>query len=225
MGLDSVELIMEVEDEFEIVIPDDEASQIQEVGALVECVVNKCERAPRLRCVSSHAFYRIRSTLVNLAGVSRRDVHPSSELAALVPVESRARVWRHLGDMGLRLPALQRPETVVTVATALVILVTAAFTVAGIVLFGGITAGLLAILSLSTATYLAYRLTSPWAKSIPGSCSRIADAVHSTLHVPIAHLSRGEISYKVRLIIAEQLGLPLDTVTEDKHFVNDLHVD
>ena len=224
MGLDCVEIVLEVEDEFGIKIPDDEASRIQHVGELVQSVLNKCARMPQRRCASAHSFYRLRSALMNLTGVARRDVRPASELAVLIPVETRSRAWQQLGDLGLRLPALQRPEALVGVAV-LVVLVTFVVTIAAAISLGAPTAALLAILCCAVATFSAHRLTNPWATSIPHSCARVADAVHYTLDVAAAHLSRGEISYKVRLLIAEQLGLPLDTVTEDKHFVNDLDVD
>ena len=39
MGLDSVELVMHVEEEFEIEIPDDEASAMRTVGQVHECII------------------------------------------------------------------------------------------------------------------------------------------------------------------------------------------
>jgi acyl carrier protein len=40
-SLDTVELVMEFEDEFEISIPDEDAEKIQTVGAAVEYITNK----------------------------------------------------------------------------------------------------------------------------------------------------------------------------------------
>jgi len=40
-SLDTVELVMEFEDEFEISIPDEDAEQIQSVGAAVEYITKK----------------------------------------------------------------------------------------------------------------------------------------------------------------------------------------
>jgi acyl carrier protein len=39
-SLDFVELVIELEDEFDIIIPDEEAEKIQTVGAVVDYVVN-----------------------------------------------------------------------------------------------------------------------------------------------------------------------------------------
>jgi len=40
-SLDTVELVMEFEDEFEISIPDEDAEKIQTVGAAVDYITNK----------------------------------------------------------------------------------------------------------------------------------------------------------------------------------------
>lgn len=41
-SLDTVELVMEFEDEFEISIPDEDAEKIQTVGNAVEYITSKC---------------------------------------------------------------------------------------------------------------------------------------------------------------------------------------
>jgi len=41
-SLDTVELVMEFEDEFEISIPDEDAEKIQTVGAAIDYITSKC---------------------------------------------------------------------------------------------------------------------------------------------------------------------------------------
>ena len=43
-SLDTVELVMEFEDEFELSIPDEEAEKIQTVGAAVEYITKACNQ-------------------------------------------------------------------------------------------------------------------------------------------------------------------------------------
>jgi len=40
-SLDSVEVIMEIEDEFEIAVPDGEMSEVQTIGAVINYIENK----------------------------------------------------------------------------------------------------------------------------------------------------------------------------------------
>jgi acyl carrier protein len=224
VGLDGVELVMEVEDEFDIAIPDDEASRILRVGDLVECVSKKCLRSPRDRCASAHTFYLLRSALVDLVNVPRYDVRPAAALAALVPVDRRRRVWQEFAKVGLALPNLQRPKRLVVLLWLLVLVMTVAATVFGGFSLGVKNALLFPIFFGALAAYLACRLSAPWAICIPATCAKVGDAVLSAIRAPSAQLSRGEISYKVRVIVAEQLGLPFDSVTEDKHLVDDFHI-
>ena len=43
MGLDTVEIVIDVEDKFDIKIPDDEVALITEVGEFVVYIINACE--------------------------------------------------------------------------------------------------------------------------------------------------------------------------------------
>ena len=78
MGLDSVELVMECEDEFGITISDFEAEQTTTVGELAELVIKLLRRKGELEpiqfCESSRLFYQLRA----LVRVCRRTRHPIS---------------------------------------------------------------------------------------------------------------------------------------------------
>jgi len=63
MGLDSVELVMEVENEFDIQIPDPECKKIYTVQDFVNSVYNKIKIHPTDKCLTQIIFYRIRKSL------------------------------------------------------------------------------------------------------------------------------------------------------------------
>jgi acyl carrier protein len=46
-SLDIVELIMELEEEFEVTIPDEEAEQIKTVGELIDCIARQLPSDPK----------------------------------------------------------------------------------------------------------------------------------------------------------------------------------
>ena len=85
MGLETVELVMEIEDEFSIKISDSDAEKMRTVGDLVYLVlrlVNEPAR-PVESCPTASRFYRIRRGLI-AAGVPRATVTPRASIGELV---------------------------------------------------------------------------------------------------------------------------------------------
>lgn len=104
MGLDSVELVMEFEDEFDIGIPDDVAAELQTVGQVADYFVGALRAAavPAGVCPGARSFYRLRQQLVTRFGTPRSAVRPDVMIGALVPTGGR-RDWRGIADAaGLR---------------------------------------------------------------------------------------------------------------------------
>lgn len=76
MGLDGVELVLSVEEEFEIGIDDADAASLSTPRILADYVASRLG-TPSIdngRCLSQAAFYRIRSALVKQFGAPRQDV-------------------------------------------------------------------------------------------------------------------------------------------------------
>jgi len=111
MGLDAVEIVMRTEDEFSITISDEEAETAATVGDLYRIVLAKLNVAPG--CLTSRSFYRTRRALVEVLGVPRHSIRPSTRLAPLLSDQMRREQWSELGhDLGLKMPALRIPSAV-----------------------------------------------------------------------------------------------------------------
>jgi acyl carrier protein len=109
MGLDSVELLMRIEEEFSIDLPDEDVSYVHTVGELYEVVLSKLKTTPD--CLSSRAFYRTRRALVDVLGLPRRSIRPSTYLEPLFPPAHRKQLWSAVADAtGLTIPQLQFPK-------------------------------------------------------------------------------------------------------------------
>ncbi len=107
MGLDSVELVLRIEEEFSIELPDPEIRDIRTVGELYRLVLSKVESTPS--CLSSKAFYRVRRALVECLSLPRRAIRPSTSLDSLLPRSQLAKEWQRVADhSGLALPPLKR---------------------------------------------------------------------------------------------------------------------
>ena len=111
MGLETVELVMDVEESFEISIPDEKAQDIVTVGDLFEFVKSRAKRAPARTCLTAATFYDVKRALRD-RGISQR-FGPSTHLADILPSGERRSFWNSLGNgMQLKLPELERSNTV-----------------------------------------------------------------------------------------------------------------
>jgi hypothetical protein len=79
MGLDSVELVIKVEETFGIQIPDEDAAGIQTVGQLHDYLVHRMQEMglevePRPKsdvCLAATAFYRVRRAWLSVLDAER----------------------------------------------------------------------------------------------------------------------------------------------------------
>lgn len=111
MGLDYIELIMRVEETFNISITDDDAGAIVTVDQLYRHVLCKLEAASRQACLTSFVFYRIRRAGIKIFDMPRQQFRPEIPLEILVPIENRRARWKSLSDqLALSLPPLVIPD-------------------------------------------------------------------------------------------------------------------
>ena len=129
MGMDVVELVMEVEEAFDITILDRHAEKIRTVGDLYRYILGKLDGkiSGTPSCLSASAFYRLRRKLMAEFRVERRRVRPASMLDDLIPTAKRRAEWRRLEDgLGWTLPDLVRPDWVGAAFVGLLITLAAA---------------------------------------------------------------------------------------------------
>jgi hypothetical protein len=98
MGLDIVELMMDIEERFGIRLSDDRAERMRTVSDLYVYLLARTHRIAPVPCPTSRAFYHLRRTLIGELGVDRARVRPSARLRDLLPAEAR-------GTAGPRLAA------------------------------------------------------------------------------------------------------------------------
>lgn len=104
MGLDTVELVMELEDEFDLNIPDDVAAVLTTPGQVSDYLIAALGGRAALTgvCSSACSFYRLRQQLMARFGTPRAAVRPGTSIGELVPGAGR-RAWRAIADgSGLR---------------------------------------------------------------------------------------------------------------------------
>lgn len=220
MGLDTVELVMQVEETFQLEIPDRDAEQLVTVGQLYEYVRRRVPRDGA--CVTRHVFYRLRAAL-------RVRCRPDEILESLVPANDRPRAWTRLASKAvLQIPALRRPEWVFTTGVTICALGAVGALVAALGATEFHPGGTVCVAIASIATYVLWLVTIPLALHFPPRCETVGDLARTVAIANASELrimpgwSDMEVWRTVQRIIAEQLGVPLEQVTPEKEFIRDL---
>ena len=186
MGLDGVELILAVEDAFQIHIEDEEAGRVSTVGDLHNLVVGKLYGQDSKRCLTSAAFYRTRRGIVDTLGVDRREIRPSTALEVILPRGSRREKWRCIqAATKLKLPDLRHPGWVQLVLLTIGVALAVAPGVYGRVSFGWI--ALLSISGLVVGGFL-IKLSPPFAVEFPNNDATVGDLARDVLAINHARL-------------------------------------
>lgn len=222
MGLDYVELVMRVEEEFEIEISDCEAETLATPGLLCACIERKLgiiEAERRSFCPTSRAFYRVRRELMAL-GIERGHITPNSALEKLLPRAQRQAQWKALKEAlpgkwePLRRPAFVFWSGALYFFGSLVV----------VVLFPVLppqAAGFIPV--AGAAQLLLYGATAPLALCIPADTSTVGDiarrVAQTSTDVPS---TQRDVWSEVQRIVADELSVPLEIVTRDADFFRDL---
>lgn len=245
MGLDAVELVMEVEEQFGIEIDDREAEKTLTVGELYEVVLGKCGKMTSNSCVKQRAFYALRNGLVKAFNADRKEIRTETHTSKFFPALVIRHRWEGFGkSTGLRLPALELSSLGQVVKVASWILLIIPFTV----FMTGIT--LSTTLGMSDSTFelgfiilvififvvgfllhvelRAMLLRSRLATRIPSECQTLRGLTqalatkNSECFKPC--VAETDVWTRLKGIISEQLGVDEDSIRAEMRFVEDLGI-
>jgi hypothetical protein len=102
MAMSMDDFRMSIDEEFEVVIPDATAEQMDTVGDVYVYLLQETPRNAPIPCPTSRAFYRLRQALTTDLGVDRKRVRPSALLWNLFPRKTRESACAQLaGVLGL----------------------------------------------------------------------------------------------------------------------------
>ena len=238
MGLDSVEIVMEVEEKFGIELSDEEATSVRTVGDLYGVLIVKGVALPMdAPCHSRRVFGLVRDVVRRHAEDAPRRLRPATSLSDCLGQQTTKEFWSRLRrDTSWDLPELVRPAVLETVIGATAVTAGALTWVVlsfqpsglwgwGVALgaFGGYAVGLIVHTILQA-------LTRPACRELPVRdlrelTSRVLhrnhEALADVLHRPVLT----DEWQKIRAILSEQLGItPLDIYPESR-LVEDLGMD
>ncbi|WP_028453195.1 hypothetical protein [Chitinilyticum aquatile] len=219
MGLDAVELLCAVEDEFGIVIADDVASSITTPRQLADAVAAQLTTANTQppACINQAQFYRLRSWLQAEYGIARRSITPDTAIRSVLPPSLRQH-WRQLKT------AIGRHDMPNLRCTNLVRLLLVAGWLGGIALLSwfGLSPGISILIALVPGGWCIAWLSTKLASALPNGITKLRDLLPHLAHAQPWQRSDDEILQRVIQLTSVQLGIPLANIHPDSHFVKDL---
>lgn len=230
MGLDIVELILAVEDGFQIHISDEEAGRVATVGDLNELVVGKLRGQDAKRCLTSAAFYRTRRAMVDTLGIERRQIAPSTQLEALLPRVGRREKWARIQTAaGLKLPPLRHSGSTAMALLGAGVAITVMPGIVGMMDSGWMP--FLFILGLVVGGLL-MRMSPSLAVEFPKKAGTAGDLTRDVLAANYARLSeevgswnRQEVWESLCRLIVEQVGVAREEIKPEALIVRDLGIE
>ncbi|MFO0943130.1 MAG: hypothetical protein U0930_20535 [Pirellulales bacterium] len=233
MVLDAVELVMEIEEAFNISIPNDRACRMLTVGDVYEYILEQTPDSSieSTACLTAASFYELRRHLRSL-DLSQTDIRPKTKLEHAFPLKFRRNHWQKLGAlMNVRFPSLSRPTWLSLFNCLLVsIVVMAAFLgftqlslLLGIFAAVGIGIGSAAILWYLTQSFAVY--PSPNCSTIRDLVTNLVAINFNTLVTRYSTRNPTDVWNTLQLIVAEQLGVDRSAVHPHARFVQDLGAD
>jgi hypothetical protein len=233
MGLDGVELVMEVEDRFGVKLADSECSRVRTVADLAALVISKLPRSAG-PCPTARAFFGFRALMVTRAGVERRRVRARARLDELIG-QRRRWIWRELRRHERRLPRL-----VATSGEDRALLWVGGVLALGWLMGSGVVWGVrgagfaipagaaalgIGLVAFASIEWLFRRHFPPGLKTV-GDVARVLAPIEVPEEGPGERLVvEQRVLEEVRCITARTLGIPLERVRASSDFVKDLEVD
>jgi acyl carrier protein len=233
MGLDAVEIVMEVEKAFDIRLEDAEVENMLTPRDMIEVVMSKITQVEAEGCLTQRAFHLLRAALLLQLPTKRRDIAPQTRMADLAPRAHRKILLECLAtELGTRpMPILVRPKWLVHllvvcsialgIAVAVLIFRHGLWEHRGALFFTAI------ITALGTG-FLARAATCACCFEFPPQAATMGDLSRWILAHKMNLVSstpgkwtREQVAARIRDITIEQLGCA-KAYREDASFVQDL---
>jgi len=233
MGLDSVEILLKVEDSFGIKIPDQEAQQILTVGDFHNAVWRQLSGRSSDICQSQRLFYTLRRSFTEKPGYSPRQLTLETAPQAIFPARNRRQEYLTFSKTtNLKLPGLVLEKFWNRVLTAFGIVAIIGSLAASITLINVFNyskwvflmpvAGI--VLTILFSGLLASRRTVISASTMRDFTQQVLALNYSTLSVNEG-INRQEMQAIIDHIIADMTGICREEITPDKKIADDLGID
>lgn len=233
MGLDTVEIVLEIEKAFGIKMPDKELEQVVTVGQLQDLVWKYIQHRPNAHCKSQQLFYRLRNLFQDHYELRKNGVQLQSDPNGIFPAKNRRQHYAHFQNVsGLRLPplVLGAPHDFILFLFG-ILAIAGSFVLAFVLTKFYHYSNWLYMLSVIgiILTHFIYRILNPWRTVIPAKDLRTFTFKVLSLNYPEIENKKGNLKADadevVRTIIIDKSGADLEEVVPDAKIGDDLGID
>ena len=225
MGLDAVELVMDVEDHFGIVIDDDEAGRLRTVEDLVALIRSRVDATSSAVCPCLPAFLSLRRLIREVVGDGGMRVRPSQFIVDRLSRANRRELWQRLPEiLGTFPPPLRYPRAIrATFALVSMLLIVAATGIASV----DWRMLPLTLFAAGALILLLYLVTSSLRTAPRGNTARLGDLARlvvgrTTITADLDLPDTTAILDELRPVVANVLGVEAEKIVPEARFVEDL---
>jgi hypothetical protein len=232
MGLDAVEIVMAIEEAFDIQIEDSEAEYLFTPRDVINLVALKTSGSQSTDCLIQRAFNRLRSGLIRHGGRKRAEIKPKAKIGQLITRGRRRQIIRQiLDEIGVAAdPRFVRPSWLI----GLICLGSFALAIASTLVFvhRDVVMELIPIVGFAAmvGAWFCLWLTKGMCCELDSSVATVGDLSRwvvargpSFIALEPSKWTREQIAERVREVVIGQLGC-VDRYREDARFVQDLGV-
>ena len=240
MGLDTVEIVLQVEETFGVRLPAAPLHEVRTVGEFHEAVLDVLGRENDGAGINDEAMKRLRDALSVAKSPSQVIVNGETALSDLFPIMTRRWRWRRLAEIArLTLPQLEFAKSLSTVGTVLAIVVGWLFVY--LLLFGvdrvfsigalwfAVLCTILGLLTIVFWLILLRWLARPLAVCWPSGMDTLGDLARWVAREHYGELIACEKRFNseevwciLQKIVADVVGIDPNKVTKQSRFVEDL---
>ena len=221
MGLDYIELIVEIEKKFKISINESEIYHADTVGKLAEVVYKRLKKDAYDPCLTQKGFYILRQYLIFEYKLSRSEFKPDTKLNDIVPKRRRLKMWRSLikaitnDPNNIELELSLWPKFIFLYFCPLLVLTLILYLLPW-------EASWLAILAAFTTSWIFSWLLTPLRNKIPDTCSTVKDLIPYITTRGIKVWEKDEVYEEIKNLIVEMFYINPVLITPDSHIIDDM---
>lgn len=233
MGLDSVEILVNVENAFGITISNFEAEKITTVGDIHSVVWRSVQGRQSMRCKSQQLYYKLRHLLITKFKVHKEDIELNASLNIIFPIINRRLLHRKLEkEMQLKLPLLVLPAVWEYILRITGVALIAGTLACSLIMVNGfhytswlyLLPGLGIVLTVFFSNVLD-GVRTVFAPATLKDYTQVVLSLNYTTLIQQNGTNKMEVELIINNVIAETIGLELHEISAEKNLVYDLGID